>query len=211
MKARDLAALAALGLGGAYLYNRNKGDATPKGADKPTAPADMNAGVGRRDASYAEDMNAGMGRRYAGDAEDMNAGMGRRGAGESDRGPVPNAMGVLDTEVYKRSEMDDLKGGRMPTRPGQSTSGPVARPAAKVQDNFGANESKYDNTPENIRAEKIMKRTGKFVPQTTQYLAQERNKRFPANTKMASGGKVSSASSRGDGIAQRGKTRGKMC
>lgn len=29
--------------------------------------------------------------------------------------------------------------------------------------------------------------------------------------KMASGGKVSSASSRGDGIAQRGKTRGKMC
>ncbi|CAB4154602.1 hypothetical protein UFOVP654_16 [uncultured Caudovirales phage] len=29
--------------------------------------------------------------------------------------------------------------------------------------------------------------------------------------KMASGGSVSSASSRGDGIAQRGKTRGKMC
>ena len=29
--------------------------------------------------------------------------------------------------------------------------------------------------------------------------------------KMASGGKVSSASSRADGIAQRGKTRGKMC
>jgi hypothetical protein len=29
--------------------------------------------------------------------------------------------------------------------------------------------------------------------------------------KMASGGKVSSASSRGDGIAQRGKTRGRMC
>jgi hypothetical protein len=30
-------------------------------------------------------------------------------------------------------------------------------------------------------------------------------------TKMASGGKTSSASSRGDGIAQRGKTRGRMC
>jgi len=29
--------------------------------------------------------------------------------------------------------------------------------------------------------------------------------------KMASGGKVSSASSRGDGIAQRGKTKGRMC
>jgi hypothetical protein len=29
--------------------------------------------------------------------------------------------------------------------------------------------------------------------------------------KMASGGKVSSASKRGDGIAQRGKTKGRMC
>ena len=29
--------------------------------------------------------------------------------------------------------------------------------------------------------------------------------------KMASGGKVSSASSRADGIAQRGKTKGRMC
>ena len=30
-------------------------------------------------------------------------------------------------------------------------------------------------------------------------------------TRMASGGKTSSASSRGDGIAQRGKTRGRIC
>jgi hypothetical protein len=30
-------------------------------------------------------------------------------------------------------------------------------------------------------------------------------------TKFASGGSVSSASKRGDGIAQRGKTKGKMC
>ena len=36
-------------------------------------------------------------------------------------------------------------------------------------------------------------------------------KRGGAVKKMASGGKVSSASSRADGIAQRGKTRGKMC
>ena len=74
MKARDLAALAALGLGGAWLYNRNKGAATP---------ADMNAGVGKRDAGFAEDMNAGSGRRDAGFGEDMNAGVGRRDAGYS--------------------------------------------------------------------------------------------------------------------------------
>jgi hypothetical protein len=36
-------------------------------------------------------------------------------------------------------------------------------------------------------------------------------KKGGAVKKMASGGSVSSASSRGDGIAQRGKTRGKMC
>lgn len=36
-------------------------------------------------------------------------------------------------------------------------------------------------------------------------------KRGGAVKKMASGGSVSSASSRADGIAQRGKTRGKMC
>jgi hypothetical protein len=36
-------------------------------------------------------------------------------------------------------------------------------------------------------------------------------KRGGAVKKMASGGSVSSASSRGDGIAQRGKTRGKLC
>ena len=36
-------------------------------------------------------------------------------------------------------------------------------------------------------------------------------KKGGAVKKMASGGKVSSASSHGDGIAQRGKTRGKMC
>jgi hypothetical protein len=36
-------------------------------------------------------------------------------------------------------------------------------------------------------------------------------KKGGATKKMASGGKTSSASSRGDGIAQRGKTKGRMC
>ena len=39
-----------------------------------------------------------------------------------------------------------------------------------------------------------------------------KEKRMPPSPReMASGGKVSSASSRADGIAQRGKTRGKIC
>lgn len=51
----------------------------------------------------------------------------------------------------------------------------------------------------------------------TERLGEEAKKRLGAGekkggaVKMAKGGKVSSASSRGDGIAQRGKTRGKYC
>jgi hypothetical protein len=48
--------------------------------------------------------------------------------------------------------------------------------------------------------------TGSFMDRVKEHLGNE----FKSK-KMASGGKVSSASSRGDGIAQRGKTRGKMC
>jgi hypothetical protein len=40
---------------------------------------------------------------------------------------------------------------------------------------------------------------------------QKEREQAAARGNLAKGGKVSSASSRGDGIAQRGKTRGKMC
>ena len=223
MKARDLAALAALGVGGYYLYNRNKGDAAPKGADMPAAPAppaNMNAGIGRRDAGYAEDMNAGMGRRYAGDAEDMNAGVGRRSAGASEI--TPNAMGVPDTEVYKRSEMDDLKGGRMPTRPGQSTSGMVKKPVAAAAGAAPLSSGRKPSVSQAaINTAKRDASMSSYTPRRDPNAAARARlrkgegdeagnpmKRGGAVKKMASGG---SASSRADGIAQRGKTRGKMC
>jgi hypothetical protein len=50
------------------------------------------------------------------------------------------------------------------------------------------------------------KSTGSFMDRIKEHLGNE----FKTK-KMASGGKVSSASSRGDGIAQRGKTKGRMC
>ena len=225
MKARDLAALAALGVGGYYLYNRNKGDAAPKGDAMPAAPAppaNMNAGVGRRDAGYAEDTNAGMGRRYASDAEDMNAGVGRRSAGASEI--TPNAMGVPDTEVYKRSELDDLKGGRMPTRPGQSTSGMVKRPVAAAAGAAPLSSGRKPSVSQAaINTAKRDASMSSYTPRRDPNAAARARlskgegdeagnlKRGGAVKKMASGGSVSSASSRGDGIAQRGKTRGKMC
>ena len=48
--------------------------------------------------------------------------------------------------------------------------------------------------------------TGSWFDRAKEHLSNE----FKTK-KMASGGKVSSASSRGDGIAQRGKTKGRMC
>jgi hypothetical protein len=64
------------------------------------------------------DMNAGMGRRDAGkqaarvvsaeQAASPTTARVDRNAYERDKGPVPNAMFVPDTEVYKRSEMDDF-------------------------------------------------------------------------------------------------------
>jgi hypothetical protein len=86
---------------------------------------------------------------------------------------------------------------QLPTRPGQSTSG---KPTYS--------KDQYGNITEN--------ETGK-VSRTIFSAGQEGNadrsemKRGGQVKKMASGGKVSSASSRGDGIAQRGKTKGRMC
>jgi hypothetical protein len=48
--------------------------------------------------------------------------------------------------------------------------------------------------------------SGSFMDRVKEHLGNE----FKTK-KMASGGKTSTASSRGDGIAQRGKTRGRMC
>jgi hypothetical protein len=156
---------------------------------------------------------------------------------------VGNSMkSTLDRQVDS-VPMDKKAPVKMLTRPGQASSGMTKTPIVTLEqlggmelrdylnkqrgltrraepNNFGANESKYESSEENIRAEDIMRRTGKRVPETMQYLAEKRNKRFPANTKkasggavkkMASGGSVSSASKRADGIAQRGKTKGKMC
>jgi hypothetical protein len=84
-----------------------------------------------------------------------------------------------------------------PMRPGQNTSGQTTY-----------NKDRYGNISEN--------ETGK-VSRTIFSAGQEGNadrsemKRGGQVKKMASGGSVSSASSRGDGIAQRGKTKGRMC
>ena len=207
MKARDLAALAALGVGGYYLYNRNKGDAAPKGADKPAAPAAKEVVMPSEMPAYqgrSADRRKDIQSEYGGD---MNA-----GAGAGANKITPNTMGVPDTEVYKRSELDDLKGGRMPTRPGQSTSGMVKRPVAAAAGaaplSSGRKPSVSQATLNAAKSQEIIDRMEKRTRPYMKDAAGNDMKRGGAVKKMASGG---TASSRADGIAQRGKTRGKMC
>ena len=241
MKAKDLAALAALGMGGAYLYNRNK-----KSDDE--APA---ASLKSRDFDAV-------------DPEDqMPAYQGRTADRLAD---IQNEYGG-STKGDKRSDADDFKSMRMPARPGQSTSGVIKRPAARPATPVAApetpagnpklnslRETKPRNFDPSVRSsesvansmrdtlDKQLKKAptenaGRMAAQqrlatkaantansqaiidrmsrrTRPYMTDEAGndmKRGGAVKKMASGGSVSSASSRGDGIAQRGKTRGKMC
>jgi hypothetical protein len=247
------------------------------------------------------DMNAGMGRRDAGKqaarvvsaepvASPTITARADRNPYERDKGPVPNAMGVPDTEVYKRSEMDDFgrEGRRVPTRPGQATSGtptvtkeelaasgmslrdylnkqqgltrreePKATAGAKTtakQDtpsysNEGRNKpviskdatsSSKDATSSSKKqidlrspvtaARSLYDRFADTDKQDTSSSKKKINLRSPVTAarslaeilgstnkakggsvkNMASGGSVSSASSRADGIAQRGKTKCKM-
>jgi hypothetical protein len=241
MKAKDLAALAALGIGGAYLYNRNK-----KSDDE--APA---ASLKSRDfdAVDPEDQMPA----YQGRTADRLADI------QNEYGSSTNAA----TKGDKRSDADDFKSMRMPTRPGQKTSGMVKRPATPVAAPVAAPETPAGNPklnslretkPRNFdpaykSSEIISSRTqdtldkqlkkaptenaGRMAAQqrlatkaantansqaiidrmsrrTRPYMTDEAGndmKRGGAVKKMASGG---TASSRGDGIAQRGKTRGKM-
>jgi hypothetical protein len=67
-----------------------------------------------------------------------------------------------------------------------------------------------ESTPKPAKPESALSRIGKAFKGTFE----ERNRPYQGTFSgrgMKSGGKVSSASSRADGIAQRGKTRGRMC
>lgn len=238
MNAKDLAALAALGMGGAYLYNRNK-----KSDDEAPAASPKSRDF---DAVEPEDQ--------------MPAYQGRTADRLAD---IQNEYGKSPTQGDKRSDADDFKGMRMPTRPSQKTSGPVARPAAKPAAKVVApeapagnpklnslRETKPRNFDPSVRSSESvansmrdtldrqlkkapMENAGRMAAQqrlatkaantaadqaivdrmsrrTRPYMKDEAGndmKRGGAVKKMASGG---TASSRADGIAQRGKTRGKM-
>jgi len=96
------------------------------------------------------------------------------------------------------------------------TDGNIGRVSGTRDDDFGTAGYKTANT-RNAAGDFYTAQGTPFVPfrpysskgNSNEYT--DNKKRGGVIKKMASGGSVSSASKRGDGIAQRGKTRGKMC
>jgi hypothetical protein len=106
--------------------------------------------------------------------------------------PTPKAANTLNAEEYRAA-----------TTPSKSTKAKTAQ--AERDAEMAARREKTMGT---------LRSAGSFLadlPGKAMENYRSTVPRYNKEKKMASGGKVSSASSRGDGIAQRGKTRGKMC
>jgi len=85
----------------------------------------------------------------------------------------------------------------------------VSRPAASDNVKEAARKlSEQDQRAKNAMTRDVVSDKGSWAAGREGALGNKKGGRIKA---YASGGSVSSASSRGDGIAQRGKTRGKMC
>jgi len=270
MKARDLAALAALGLGGAYLYNRGKGQNYGNEGRNAPLPGQNAGNEGRNAALPGEDYsnegrNAPMSNQdYGNEGRNASVPMGTRGAYMGGNSvvakPATKAVApVAKTPVAAPAVVDARAGARGAQGYGDDVIAAGQVPDAKrvmtynpdIMYNDTVKTAKGTATPNVATEQARMKRQGTRPAQSPNAQAQARilrqgametkkaantaadqatidrmaNRKRPylkdevgndlkrggAVKKMASGGSVSSASSRGDGIAQRGKTRGRMC
>ena len=93
----------------------------------------------------------------------------------------------------------------------------AAKPAAKAESAPAAKAAPVDVTKLSVAERRKLSRENPSVsgPTDTRSVSQRLRSAFGMRsggaTKMASGGMASSASKRADGIAVKGKTRGKMC
>ena len=96
----------------------------------------------------------------------------------------------------------------------------ASRAPAAPDDTYASNKTYTTTKPENKKLKNKVSKADleKSGLSLRDYMNKERGltRREPKfdkfkQTELKSGGKVSSASSRGDGIAQRGKTKGRMC
>jgi hypothetical protein len=105
------------------------------------------------------------------------------------RGEIMTSKNAKPRDEYVRSGQKSFDTETEFVPPDMSKYKPRRDPEALTETNKPGTSTRYENTD---TSDMTYKRGGKVK-------------------KMASGGMTSKASSRGDGIAQRGKTRGKMC
>lgn len=114
----------------------------------------------------------------------------------------------------KRYLEEESKGGgpRSETKPTMAKKTVKKAPVKRASQSFGVDEAGIESrrkTAMSDAKEPPLARVGRAIKGTME--AAGRSYDNPFAKRMKSGGKVSSASSRADGIAQRGKTRGKVC
>ena len=111
-------------------------------------------------------------------------------------------------------EESESKGGgtRSETKPAVAKKTAKKVPSKRASQSFGVDEAgmaERGKTSMATAKEPPLARVGKAIKGTMESAGRSYDNPFAK--RMKSGGKVSSASSRADGIAQRGKTRGKVC
>ena len=166
----------------------------------PAAPATPAAPAKPRVVSKAELEKSGMSLR---DFLNKERGLTRR-KDSSAPAKAESIAGPRDDGAYrgKRSDMKDVGGGRSGGRGGpEAGEGSNLKPAGAYRG--------MRSDPEPVGAYRSIRSDPK--PEGAYRGMRSDMKKGGAVKKMASGGSVSSASKRADGIATKGKTRGKMC
>jgi hypothetical protein len=217
---RDLAGLAALGALGMMMANRKKGadrdtdtgvDVQPSYGQKP-----MTAAMSPMKDTEFGDLEGAQ------DAASSRAVMDQFNANQMANKPSRSSMAKVQSAVRNPTGMSGQKvrGGDGPTQIPSGASDATETDFAPS----GIGSGKKAPAP-NLRFQDRMameylakKKAEKEKPVKTSSLARpssyydsDEMKRGGKVVKMAKGGMASSASSRADGIAQKGKTRGKVC
>jgi hypothetical protein len=203
MARKDLAGLAALGALGMMLSKRKgKEGADTSGMD--TGGFEGIKELPRRDTGMSEKEPGGRVR------PDENYGNEGRRTGPVGVGKVPvRSRPRLDTSGV--TDMDLTGGAESPDQTGGRGVGSLGSLATKTMQGYGGRRF-HPEYPEDVSAGMARDRAmNEKLGAFDQGPAGSAYKKGGAVKKMASGGMASSASKRADGIATKGKTRGKMC
>jgi hypothetical protein len=125
--------------------------------------------------------------------------------------PVTPRVAKPKSELDKKAEMAAYL--RNAEQTASSETSPLAKAKIKEASDSARRAYEMAQRDESMKAYKPRYTPSAAAPKTTQG-ATYRNKPYmpdEVNTGYKKGGSVSSASKRADGIAQKGKTRGKMC